>query len=164
MAPEFMKWRRFSRRAPFFPIGRIISFATARDVPKSVRKGYDAPFPSGRYKTAARRLPSLVPISPDDPSAVANREAWRVLEQFDKPVLTLFGDSDPVTRGWDQTLQTRIPGAAGWPHRILREVGHFSQEDAGETLADAVLDFIKQSPGPGASDQGAGRPNLDAVK
>jgi haloalkane dehalogenase len=148
MAEEFMRWRKFARRSPVFPIGRIIEFATQRPVSSSARKAYDAPFPSRRYKAAARALPSLVPIEPDYPGASDNRDAWQVLETFDRPVLTLFGDGDPVTRGWDKLIQNRIPGARGWPHQTIAQVGHFSQEDAGPELAKAVIDFVQISPGP----------------
>ena len=34
---------------------------------------YDAPFPDEQYKAGARQFPMLVPTSPDDPAAAANR-------------------------------------------------------------------------------------------
>src|SRR5439155_1914440 len=40
---------------------------------------YDAPFPDDSYKEDARRFPLLVPTSPEDPAAAANRRAWETL-------------------------------------------------------------------------------------
>jgi len=85
----------------------------------------------------------LVPTSPDDPASEANRAAWRVLEEWKKPFLTAFSDSDPVTKGGDRVLQARIPGAAGQPHTTTTGAGHFLQEDAGPDLARVIVDFVQ---------------------
>jgi haloalkane dehalogenase len=103
---------------------------------------YDAPFPEERYKAGARQFPLLVPASPDDPAAEPNRAAWRVLEGWEKPFLTAFSDSDPITAGADRALQERIPGACGRTHTTIIGGGHFLQEDRGEELARVVVDFV----------------------
>lgn len=165
MPKEFMRWRAFSRRFPVFPVGRIIQFATARPVSKAVRQAYDAPFPNGQYKAAARAFPSLVPISPEDPGAIDNRAAWKVLETFPGPVLTLFGDRDPVTKGWDEVAQGRFAGAKGQPHKTISNAGHFIQEDAGAELAEEVIAFIRNTADaakPSACKAQPARPSLSA--
>ena len=108
---------------------------------------YDAPFPDDRYMAGARQFPMLVPISPDDPAAAANRAAWAELERFEKPFLTAFSDLDPITRGMEAELQTRIPGARGQPHTTIRGGGHFLQEDRGEELARVVVEFVRRTGG-----------------
>jgi haloalkane dehalogenase len=135
----FLAWRRFSQETPIFPVGRIVAGGCARPVAPEVLAAYDAPFPDESAKAGARAFPVLVPISPDDPAAPANRAAWESLRRFDKPFLTVFGDSDPITRGADRVLQASIPGARGLAHRTLARAGHFLQEDAGEELAAAVV-------------------------
>ncbi len=137
----FFAWQQFSQTTPEFPIGMIITRASARPVAPEVVAAYDAPFPDERYKAGARAFPMLVPSRPDDPASDANRAAWKVLEKFDRPFLTAFGDSDPITRGGDRVLQARIPGAAGQAHTTLAKTGHFCQEDAGEELAAIVATF-----------------------
>lgn len=137
----FLAWRKFSQDIPVFPTGGIIQGGTARGISAEARAAYDAPYPDESYKAGARAFPMLVPASPDDPAASPNREAWQALEKFDKPFLTLFGDSDPVTAGADRALQARIPGAKGQPHRMIANAGHFIQEDAGEELADEIIRF-----------------------
>ena len=66
-----------------------------------------------------------------------------MLEKFDKPVLTCFADSDPVTKGGEAVFKSRIPGAAGQPHCIIRNAGHFLQEDQPEELCRLILAFIE---------------------
>lgn len=147
----FLRWRAFSQSVPEFDCGWIVAGATARDVADDVKAAYNAPYPDESYKAGARAFPLLVPASPDDPEAGPNRAAWAVLERFDKPFLTLFGDSDPVTRGGDRAFQARIPGAKGQRHATIERAGHFSQEDAGEELAAHVIEFM----GLAKSDQAA---------
>jgi haloalkane dehalogenase len=83
-----------------------------------------------------------VPTSPDDPEAPANREAWEVLQEFDKPFLCCFSDSDPVTAGGERPFLARVPGTEGQPHTTIEGGGHFLQEDRGPELARVLLDFI----------------------
>ncbi len=137
----FLAWRQFSQQASEFPAGGIVQGGCARPVSPEVRAAYDAPFPDESFKAGARQFPLLVPISPDDPAAAANRRAWESLGRWDKPFMTLFGDQDPVTRGAEKRLQARIPGAQGQPHAILENAGHFLQEDVGEELGRRVVAF-----------------------
>jgi haloalkane dehalogenase len=142
----FLAWRTFARWSPFFRISSILQVGTARRLDADELRAYDAPFPEERYKAGARAFPRLVPISPRDPAVPANRRAWEVLERWQKPFLTAFSDGDPITRGLDRSLQQRIPGARGLPHRRLRG-GHFLQEDSGPELAEATLELIERSRG-----------------
>jgi haloalkane dehalogenase len=141
----FFNWQNFSQTTPVFPVGVIINGGTATDLSEDVIAGYDAPFPEEEYKAGARQFPLLVPTSPDDPEAPANRDAWKVLESFTKPVLTAFSDSDPITKGGDRVWQERVPGAKGQPHTTIEGGGHFLQEDKGPELANVVLDFIRST-------------------
>ena len=115
---------------------------------EEVQRGYDAPFPDESYKAGARQFPMLVPASPDDPAAAANRAAWEVLGQWNKPFLTAFSDSDPITAGAAPIMHQLIPGCAGQAHTTIEDGGHFLQEDQGEALAAVVVDFIGANPLP----------------
>ena len=140
--PEaFFRWREFSQRVPDFSAGFIVQTATTTELPPEVVAAYDAPFPDESYKAGARAFPLLVPASPDDPAAPANRRAWQALERFEKPFLTAFSDGDPITRGGDAAFQARVPGAKGRAHVTIAGAGHFLQEDRGVELARAVVDF-----------------------
>lgn len=146
MPEAFFAWREFSQTVPELPIGFIVRRGCAREVPPEVMAAYDAPFPEERYKAGARAFPALVPASPDDPASEPNRRAWETLRRFDKPFLTAFGDSDPITAGADRVLQSLVPGAKGQPHVTLARAGHFLQEDDGETLGQIVADLVRRTP------------------
>lgn len=140
--PAFKIWKNFALHSPWFPIGRIVNSGCFRTLTAAERHAYDAPFPSAKYKAGARAFPRLVPVSPSDPATPANRAAWGVLEQWQKPFLTAFSNGDPITRGGDRYMQKRIPGAQGQPHVTLRG-GHFLQEDSPEEFARAILSVSK---------------------
>ena len=138
MTGAFLDWQRFSRETPVFDVGFIVSAATNTELTDGERAAYDAPFPDDTFKAGPRMLPSLVPTSPDDPEAPANRQAWSVLEAWTKPVLTCFSDGDPVTAGGERPFQQRIPGARGQPHVTVANANHFVQEDAPEQLVQVI--------------------------
>lgn len=138
----FLKWQAYSQSVPEFPTGDIIQRATVSELSPEVVAAYDAPYPDERYKEGARQFPLLVPVSADDPEAPANREAWLVLTQFEKPFLTAFSDQDPVTAGGDKVFQAKVPGCREQAHVTVQGGGHFLQEDKGEELAEIVIKFI----------------------
>ena len=125
----FIEWQQFSQKTPVFKVGEIIASACVSDISNDIRKAYDAPFPGEEYKAGARRFPMLVPIKPDDPASNPNRKAWEVLKKWDKPFLTAFSDSDPITRGGDAYFHKLIPGTKGQAHTTIIGAGHFLQED-----------------------------------
>jgi len=142
----FLAWQKYSQEVETLDIGRIVSGGCVSDLTPEVVAAYDAPFPDESYKEGARQFPLLVPTSPDDPAADANREAWATLEQFDRPFLCAFSDSDPVTAGADRVLRERIPGCAGQTHTTIAGGGHFLQEDRGAELANVVTSFMTSTP------------------
>jgi haloalkane dehalogenase len=147
ISDAFLNWRKFSQETPEFEVGAIIAMSNPDDpLVKEVIAAYDAPFPDDTYKEGARIFPSLVPITPDDPASKANREAWKVLSQFEKPFVTMFSDGDPITRGGERIFQKLVPGAKGQPHTIIKGGGHFLQENRGKEFAKAIVDFISRTP------------------
>lgn len=141
----FRAWQAFSQSAEVLPVAKIIQSGCARPVAPEVLAAYEAPYPDESFKAGARQFPLIVPTAPDDPASAANRRAWEALARFDRPFLTAFGDSDPITRGADRVFQKRVPGAAGQPHVTIARAGHFIQEDAGEELAAVVSAFIART-------------------
>jgi haloalkane dehalogenase len=111
-----------------------------------VLAAYEAPFPDPTFAAAVRAMPNLVPATPDDPAAEANRAAWRRLSAWDKPFLVAFSDRDPITGGMAPIFKRVIPGAAGIEHPVISGAGHFLQEDAGERLGAAIVGFVRAHP------------------
>ncbi len=146
MPEAFYQWREFSRSSPGFDIGRIIQNGTVTDLDASVVAAYDAPFPTEAHKAGARVFPSLVPASPNDPEAQPNRDAWAVLIGFDKPLVTAFGDSDPITAGTDRAFHKLVAGAKEQPHTTVEGAGHFIQEDQPQRLVEVITQLIDALP------------------
>ncbi|GGA38349.1 haloalkane dehalogenase [Sphingomonas psychrolutea] len=143
----FNAWLAFSQNVPQFPVGFIVNGGTLRELTPEEIAAYDAPFPDESYKEGAREFPKLVPITPDHASVAENHAAWKVLERFDKPVLTAFSDQDAVTKGGERVFIDRVPGAKGQAHTIIAGGGHFLQEDAPEQLCALIDAFIRSSQG-----------------
>ena len=140
----FLAWQRFSQTTPVFDVGFLIQSATITELSPGEVAAYDAPFPDDSYKAGARIFPSLVPTAPDDPAAEANRAAWSVFEQWTKPFLCCFSDSDPVTAGGDRPFLAKVPGSSGQPHVTVEGAHHFFQEDAAERLARIIIEAVER--------------------
>jgi haloalkane dehalogenase len=138
----FVQWINYSQDVELFPTGNMINGASVSDLSDDVIAAYDAPFPDEKYKQGALQFPLLVPITPNDPATDKNRAAWKVLSQWNKPFLTAFSDSDPITAGGDKMMQQMIPGAKGQKHTTIINAGHYLQEEQGEVLAEVIVSFI----------------------
>ena len=143
----FLAWQRFSQETPEFPVGAIVNGGCTTDLDPAVIAAYDAPFPDESFKEGARQFPLLVPTSPEDPEAPANRAAWEVLARFDRPFVCAFSDQDPITAGNERHLIARIDGAKDRSHPTIEGGGHFLQEDRGPQLAEVVLGLFGRGPG-----------------
>jgi len=146
MPEAFIKWREFSRTAPKFNIKQIIQGGTLTKLSSQILSAYDAPFPDDSFKAGPRIMPSLVPISTDDPEHKANKLAIGQFIKWEKPFLTAFSDKDAITRGGERFWQKHVPGAQGQNHVTLKNAGHFVQEDKGPELAEVIIKFIKTNP------------------
>ncbi|MBO6557967.1 MAG: haloalkane dehalogenase [Pseudomonadales bacterium] len=143
--PQFMYWVRHADAYPDFHPAAVMKGSLLHCDEEEYR-AWAAPFPSDEFFAGARQFPTLVPISPDNPAVEGNRAAWDVLEGFDKPWITAYGDSDPVTKGAEKRFIESVPGAKGQAHTIIKGAGHFIQDDAGEELAAVVIQFIEANP------------------
>lgn len=141
-APRAFKiWRTFSQWSPVFPIGKIVKTGAKRELSPAEIAAYDAPFPSSKYKVAARAYPSFVPFEGN--AAIPDQlKAWAVFEQWQKPFLCCFSDGDPITRGGDAQFLERVPGTKGQAHTALHG-GHFIQEDDPARFAELAIGIAK---------------------
>ena len=143
-ANPFMYWIKFCAEWSAFRPEEFVAMMAAGELSPEVKRGFAAPFPDEQYLAGARRFPGLVPIFPDDPALLDNRRAWKVLREFDRPVLTSWSD-DPFV-GPPDRFQEEIPGAQGQNHVTISGARHFLQEDKGEEFASVVLGFMNDNP------------------
>lgn len=142
----FRAWQKFSQEVPVFEVGKLCNGGSASSLSEEVIAAYDAPFPDETYKAGARIFPALYPDGENNPSNIANKQAWEILKSFTKPFLCAFSDGDPVTAGGDRAFIGTVPGADGQPHTIIAGGGHFVQEDKGEELATVINGFMAATP------------------
>jgi haloalkane dehalogenase len=139
----FLAWQEYARTAVEFPIGRIVAGGVLTGLTDAEIAAYDAPFPNDDYTVAPRTMPSLVPTTPDNPASQANRDAWAVLETWDKPFLIAFTDSDPLTAGGERSF-LKVPESVR-QQVVVEGAAHFVQEDKGAELAAIIGNFIAGS-------------------
>lgn len=142
--PQFMYWVRHADEHPDFYPAEVMK-GSLNHCDEEEYRAWSAPFPSEEFMAGARQFPSLVPIIPDNPATPANKAAWQVFEKFDKPFLTAFGDSDPVTKGGEKRWIDTVPGAQGQAHTIIKGAGHFLQDDAATELSSIAIDFVRSN-------------------
>jgi haloalkane dehalogenase len=143
MGEGFAMWQQASQAMPFMDCGALLQRAVlARELTEAEMDCYRAPFPDESYMAGARQFPLLVPTTADDVAIPANQAAWKVLESFNKPVLTLWAPDDIVLGKGQPAFVKRIPGAANQPHQTFSPAGHFLQDDVGAELAAAVITWI----------------------
>ena len=136
-------WQAGMRYAPFFPWRLAFRRTLQRKLAPQEYAAYEkAPFPSRKYQVGILKFPLLITVFPDHPEVGINRETWARLKTFDKPFLTLYGDRDPVTRGYDKILQRYVPGTQGQAHKIIKGGGHFIQEEKADELVIEVTRFL----------------------
>ena len=144
----FLAWRSFAETHPDLQVGQTILHGVVHPerLTKEIVAAYEAPFPDVTYKAGAAVWPLLVPISPEDPASAEMRHAREVLAKWDKPALVMFSDKDPVTGGGDKYFRSLIPTAKDQPEIIIKDAGHFLQEEKGEEISQYILDFISRTP------------------
>ncbi|MFC5063861.1 haloalkane dehalogenase [Actinomycetospora atypica] len=144
MPGPWWQFRRAVERAETLDVGRLVASGCARGLSAEARAAYDAPFPDEAHKAGPRAMPLLVPTRPDDPETPANREAWAALGRYDRPFLVAFSDSDPITAAMGPLLREHVPGAARTEHAVVRDAGHFLQEDAGAELGALAVRLARE--------------------
>jgi haloalkane dehalogenase len=145
--PGFDAWLAYSQSPNFRDIGALFARAVqARQLSDSEIAAYNAPFPDDRYLAGAIAFPALVPITPLHDAIDDNRNAWLQLEKWDRPFLTLWCPDDPVLGHLASEFINRIPGAQNQPHQTFTPGGHFVQDDRGEDVATALIEWLPTPP------------------
>ncbi len=142
---DFMKmWVGMMAVATSFPWPMLESGMVTK-LSEAEIAAYRAPYPTSDYELCLITWPGLITVQPDNPGLPLNLEVWKRLQTFEKPFLTLYGELDPVGRGWETRAQTKIPGAKGQDHQLIANAHHFIQEDAADELVERITRFLAVS-------------------
>ncbi|MFZ0089829.1 MAG: haloalkane dehalogenase [Solirubrobacteraceae bacterium] len=143
MTDAWLAFRDFTARTEDLPVGLLVRRACLHDPGDAVIAGYERPFPSPAAKAGARAFPAILPTTPDAPGAGAGQQVLEALRDDRRPRLTLWADSDPVL-----PLQSgrRFAAALGGDvDHVIRDAGHFLQEDAGPEIGELIAAWLRSS-------------------
>ncbi len=134
------KWsvRLLGRR---LPVGRLMKLALPESQAPFV-PGYQAPFPSARYRAGAATWPLLVPTSPGGPVADVMTRARAALAEWDKPCLLVWSPADPILGKAHRFFERLLPTAEA---PVFVRGGHFLQDASGAEIAGHVVAFIERT-------------------
>jgi len=142
MSSGWHAFRDFVERSEDLPVGMLIKNACATDVPDDVIAAYEAPFPTPESKAGARAWPLMLPLTPSDPGAEAGQAVADALREDARPVLLMWGDSDPALPldPVGRTVQALFPTAEALT--VIHDGGHFLQEDQGHEIGALIADWV----------------------
>ncbi len=139
----FRMWQYYARYHPFLPIGKIVQFASVQKLSKEVIGAYDLPYPTNKHKAGARIFPLLVPTKPTAQGVDKLLKARSVLSEWKKPALILFSDKDKVFSGMEKFFYKLIPSSQEQQRLMIKDAGHFLQEEKGEEIARYIDQFMQ---------------------
>lgn len=138
---SFPRWVAYARHTDDFDFAGMLQRGTTRTLSKADLEGYAAPFPGNEYLAGVRIFPAIV--------ASQLRQNQKVLDEFfsnwEKPLLTAFGEDDNLMAGRDKMWQSIVPGAKGQPHQIIADGNHFIQDDIPNKMSEILVSFINNN-------------------
>ena len=112
-----------------------------RPIETSVMEQYKMTHPTAASRAGIAAFPKMIPGSGRHPNAEYISEIDAVLRQWDIPVLVMFSDGDiafKIDEG--QRIAEMVPNGR---FQIVRNAGHYLQEDAGEEIAERMVTFLR---------------------
>ena len=138
-------WINIARFHPSLPVGKVIQAATVERLSKDTIYAYNAPFPNKKFKGAVKAFPLLIPAKKTDLGVNRILKARDVLAKWTKPALVMFSDKDQIIGYLHDYFHNLIPTVKNKEKIIIRNAGHFLQEDKGEEIAYYIDGFIKDN-------------------
>ncbi len=146
MPEEWLQFRSFVEASRELPIGYMVDQGCVTTLSEEVKEAYEAPFPTAEHQAGALELPLRVPTDPEMDGAERIRRARETFEDWEKPTFVLFSEDDPITGPpAAEELRSVIPVSREQPEVYIEDAAHFLQEDAGERVAEHVLEFVRRS-------------------
>ena len=99
-----------------------------------------APHPTSSSRGGVASFPKLVPARPGHPNYDYLTNIKNTLKVWNLPVLVMFSDKDIAFKVADGLqIAQMVPNGR---FKIIRDAGHFLQEDAGEEIAEYMVEFL----------------------
>ena len=112
-----------------------------RPVDTQAMEQYKMPHPTAATRAGIAAFPKMIPDNTNHPNAEYISEINRTLQEWDIPVLVMFSDKDiafKVEEG--QRIANMVPNGR---FQVVRDAGHYLQEDAGEEIAERMVTFLR---------------------
>jgi len=112
-----------------------------RSLDPQVMKQYRMPHPTAASRAGVAAFTKMLPLSATHPNAQYINEIERTLATWDVPVQVMFSDKDmffKVEEG--QRIASMVPNGR---FQVVRNAGHYLQEDAGEEIAERMVTFLR---------------------
>ena len=125
---------------------RILAFrfGFSTRIPKDVRKAYLYPHRKKEDRVSIVAFPKLIPSGKAHPTYEFLQEINREFAKWQAPKLFIFSDKDIVfKRRNSEALSHNLPHTT---YLLIKNAGHYLQEDKGEEIAEHILSFFQKSP------------------
>ncbi len=108
-----------------------------------VMKQYRMHHPTAASRAGVSAFPKMLPLSATHPNAQYINEIEETLATWDVPVQVMFSDKDMLFKVADgQRLASMVPNGR---FQVVRNAGHYLQEDAGEEIAERMVTFLRDA-------------------
>ena len=106
-----------------------------------VMKQYRMPHPTAASRAGVAAFTKMLPLSAAHPNTQYINDIEETLSTWDVPVQVMFSDKDmffKVEEG--QRIASMVPNGR---FQVVRNAGHYLQEDAGEEIAERMATFLR---------------------
>ena len=102
---------------------------------------YRMPHPTAASRAGIAAFPKMIPGRDGQPNGDYISEIDATLQEWDVPVLVMSSDGDIAFKDEDgERIAGMVPNAR---FHLVRNAGHYLQEDAGKELAERMVTFLR---------------------
>lgn len=112
-----------------------------RPLEAGVMEQYKMPHPTAASRAGIAAFPKMIPGNDRHPNAAYISQIDSVLRNWDVPVLVMFSDGDIAFKPTEgQRIAEMVPDGR---FQVVRNAGHYLQDDAGEEIAQRMVTFLR---------------------
>ena len=117
------------------------SWPFRRPLEAGVMEQYKMPHPTAASRAGIAAFPKMIPGNDRHPNAAYISQIDSVLRNWDVPVLVMFSDGDIAFKPTEgQRIAEMVPDGR---FQVVRNAGHYLQEDAGEEITQRMVTFLR---------------------